>query len=206
MPRYHKMGRIPHKRHTVFRKENGDLYYEELFGTIGFDGMSSLLYHEQRPTQVKRIVKSEDVSPKITEEFNMKALSLNGFGLKPESDFLDSRKIVMTNNDLHISLAAPKHSTTEYFYKNTDSDEVIFVHKGTGTLKTHLGNIPFEYGDYLLIPRGTIYQMHFDKRTTACLLWNPNIQFIPQSDIEIGLDNIWSTLLFVKETCFLQVS
>jgi homogentisate 1,2-dioxygenase len=163
MPRYHKMGRIPHKRHTVFRKENGDLYYEELFGTIGFDGMSSLLYHEQRPTQVKRIVKSEDVSPKITEEFNMKALSLNGFGLKPESDFLDSRKIVMTNNDLHISLAAPKHSTTEYFYKNTDSDEVIFVHKGTGTLKTHLGNIPFEYGDYLLIPRGTIYQMHFDQ-------------------------------------------
>jgi homogentisate 1,2-dioxygenase len=93
----------------------------------------------------------------------MKALSLNGFGLKPESDFLDSRKIVMTNNDLHISLAAPKHSTTEYFYKNTDSDEVIFVHKGTGTLKTHLGNIPFEYGDYLLIPRGTIYQMHFDR-------------------------------------------
>ena len=93
------MGRIPHKRHTVFRKENGDLYYEELFGTIGFDGMSSLLYHEQRPTQVKRIVKSEDISPKIAEEFNMKALSLNGFGLKPESDFLESRKIVMTNND-----------------------------------------------------------------------------------------------------------
>ena len=44
MPIYHKLGKIPQKRHTQFRKENGELYYEQLFGTIGFDGMSSLMY------------------------------------------------------------------------------------------------------------------------------------------------------------------
>ena len=69
MPFYHKLGKIPPKRHTQFRKEDGSLYYEQLFGTIGFDGMSSNLYHEHRPTMVKKIIKSYDfwtlVQPKL---------------------------------------------------------------------------------------------------------------------------------------------
>ena len=56
MPRYHKLGKIPHKRHTTFKKPNGGYHYEELFGTIGFDGMSTLLYHIHRPTQVMDIL------------------------------------------------------------------------------------------------------------------------------------------------------
>jgi len=92
----------------------------------------------------------------------MKAMSLKGFQVNPVNDFLESRKTVLFNNDCHIVLAAPKKSLTEYFYKNTDSDEVIFIHKGTGKLRTFLGNITFKYGDYLVIPRGMIYQIEFD--------------------------------------------
>jgi homogentisate 1,2-dioxygenase len=162
MPRYHKLGNIPPKRHTVFKKPDGSFYYEELFGTIGFDGMSSLLYHTQRPTQVKAVVKSYSVEPKIAVAKNMKSLALKGFKVPPINDFLESRKCVLMNNDCHIVLASPKKSLTEYFYKNTDSDEVIFIHEGTGKLRTMLGNIDFEYGDYLVIPRGMIYQIDFD--------------------------------------------
>ncbi|KAB1063671.1 homogentisate 1,2-dioxygenase [Salibacter halophilus] len=162
MPIYHKLGKIPHKRHTTFKKPDGSLHYEQLFGTIGFDGMSSLMYHLHRPTQVKKIVKQYSVKPKIAVENNMQSFRFHGFNVKPENDFLDSRKVVMTNSDASIALAAPKESNTDYFYKNTDSDEVIFVHRGSGTLKTQLGNIKFGYGDYLVIPRGMIYQMHFD--------------------------------------------
>ncbi len=68
MPIYHKLGEIPPKRHTQFRKPNGELYNEQLFGTIGFDGMSSLLYHHHRPTMVKEVGESVDVSPKIAVE------------------------------------------------------------------------------------------------------------------------------------------
>ena len=162
MPRYHKLGKIPPKRHTVFKSPAGKFYYEELFGTIGFDGMSSLLYHTHRPTQVKEVLRSYDVSPKIAVEKNMKSLSLNGFDVPATNDFLESRKIVLANSDCHIVLAAPKKSLRDYFYKNTDSDEVIFIHKGNGKLRTFLGNIDFEYGDYLVIPRGMIYQIDFD--------------------------------------------
>ncbi|WOD44727.1 homogentisate 1,2-dioxygenase [Hwangdonia lutea] len=162
MPFYHKLGNIPHKRHIQFRKPDGSLYYEQLFGTIGFDGMSTNSYHEQRPTQVKEIKKQYSVAPKIALKNNLKSYRLKGFQVKPENDFLESRKTVLINSDCAIILAAPKQSTQDYFYKNTDADELIFIHKGTGKLRTMLGNLDFKYGDYLLIPRGIIYKIDFD--------------------------------------------
>ncbi|MCK0130933.1 homogentisate 1,2-dioxygenase [Flavobacteriaceae bacterium F08102] len=162
MPRYYKLGKIPPKRHIIFKNEQGEFYYEELFGTIGFDGMSSLLYHTQRPTQVKEVVRSYDVAPKIAVSKNMKAMRLKGFDVPPTKDFLESRKIILANSDCYIALAAPQHSLRDYFYKNTDSDEVLFIHKGKGKLRSFLGNIDFEYGDYIVIPRGMIYQIDFE--------------------------------------------
>jgi homogentisate 1,2-dioxygenase len=93
-----------------------------------------------------------------------------GFKIAPETDYLKSRKPVLINNDLHISLAAPTTSTTDYFYKNADADEVIFVHQGEGILKTIYGSITFGYGDYLVIPRGTIYQIYFNKPENRLLI------------------------------------
>ena len=87
---------------------------------------------------------------------------MKGFQVAPCDDYLESRTAVLTNSDCTIILAAPKKSLTEYFYKNTDADELIFIHKGSGTLRTMLGNLPFSYGDYLLVPRGVIYQIEFD--------------------------------------------
>lgn len=170
MPRYHKLGSIPKKRHTIFKSKNGDHYYEELFGTIGFEGMSSLMYHTQRPTQVKKIEKSYDISPSIAIEKNMKSLKLDGLRVLPEEDYLMSRKCILLNNDCQISLAAPLGSLKKYFYKNTDSDEVIFIHEGSGKLRTMLGNIEFKYGDYLVIPRGVIYKIDFKTRNNRLFI------------------------------------
>ena len=161
MPFYHKLGQIPPKRHTVFRQPDGSIYHEQLFGTIGFDGMSSLLYHIQPPTVVKDVRKSFSVAPEIALEKNMTMRSLMGYNVLPKDDYLESRTPVLVNNDCYIELAAPKKSMTDYFYKNADADEVVFIHQGEGTLKTQLGNIDFKYGDYLVIPRGMIYQLHF---------------------------------------------
>lgn len=170
MPFYQKLGKFPHKRHTQFRQPNGKLYHEQLFGTIGFSGMSSLLYHVHPPTQVKEITSSVDVSPRIAVAKNMKSINLNGFAVPPKDDYLESRVPVLTNADCTIILAAPKKSLTEYFYKNADSDEVIFIHEGNGTLRTMLGNIPFSYGDYLVVPRGMIYQISFETEENRLMI------------------------------------
>ena len=162
MPFYHKLGKFPKKRHVTFRKENGELYSEELFGTMGFDGMSSLLYHFHRPTMVKNIGEGKDVSPKAHITNNVKAQRFRGFEVGPIADQLDARVPVLFNGDVSIVLASPTNKTEDYFYKNGDADEVIFIHKGSGTLRTMLGNIEFSYGDYLVLPRGIIYKMDFD--------------------------------------------
>lgn len=169
MPIYHKLGSFPQKRHTIFQQKNGKHYYEQLFGTEGFSGMSSLLYHVHRPTQVKEILSSKNATPEIAIDKNIKALLLKGFEIKPTDDFLDSRVPLLINNDVWLGLAAPKKSLRSYFYKNADADEMLFIHKGKGKLRTFLGNIPFEYGDYLIIPRGMIYQIDFETEDNRLL-------------------------------------
>ena len=162
MAYYHKLGSIPHKRHTQFRKPDGGLYSEQLFSTEGFSNDYSLLYHIHPPTQIIKTEKPVDVSPKIAEEKMLSHRSFEGFKIKPVADYLESRVPVLVNNDVHIVLAAPQKSSTGYFYKNTDADEMLFVHEGSGVLKTIYGDLPFSYGDYLVIPRGTIYQVYFN--------------------------------------------
>lgn len=164
MPIYHKLGKIPQKRHTIFEKPNGGYYYEQLFGTEGFVGMASLLYHTYRPTMVKEILGTYSVAPEIAVEKNITPRKMLGFNVSPKEDFLESRTPLMLNNDILIGVAAPKQSMNSYFYKNADADELLFIHKGSGILRTLVGNIPFEYGDYLLIPRGMIYQIEFDSQ------------------------------------------
>jgi homogentisate 1,2-dioxygenase len=162
MPYYYTLGKIPHKRHTQFRKPDNELYSEELFSTEGFSNDYSLLYHVHPPTQIIKTEKPVSVAPEIAEEKMLKHRSFEGFDVKPAKDFLESRIPVLVNNDVHIVLAAPQGSVTDYYYKNADADEMVFIHEGTGVLKTMYGDLPFSYGDYLVIPRGTIYQIHFN--------------------------------------------
>jgi homogentisate 1,2-dioxygenase len=161
MPQYHRLGQVPHKRHTQFRKPDGGLYSEQLFSTEGFSSHYSLLYHCHPPTEIVRVDEPYSVAPRIAEEKMLKHRSFQGFNIQPVADYLASRKPVLVNNDCQVVLAAPQHSMQDYFYKNADADELIFVHEGSGVLHTQYGKLPFGYGDYLVIPRGTIYQISF---------------------------------------------
>ena len=131
--------------------------------------MSSLLYHHHRPTQVKEIDSPVDVRPKIAVSHNIHSRKLIGFDVRAKNDFLESRIALLINDDIHVGVAAPRESLTSYFYKNADADEMLFVHKGTGILRTFVGQIPFNPGDYLIIPRGMIYQIDFETQDNRLL-------------------------------------
>ena len=170
MPFYRSMGQVPQKRHTQFRKPDGTLYHEELFSTEGFSNTYSLLYHLYPPTKIKQVGEAYSVEPRVVLSRQLKHRSLKGFKIQPVDDFLESRKPVLVNNDLHITLAAPRKSMTNYFYKNVDADEMLFIHEGKGTLHTAYGEIAFEYGDYVIIPRGTLYQISFETNNNRLLI------------------------------------
>lgn len=163
MPHYVSSGKIPHKRHTQFRQPDGTLYAEQLFSTEGFSNNYSLLYHVHAPTKILRSGDPVPMAPKAASENILKHRSFKGFDVAPQKDYLDSRKVLLFNNDVTLTCAAPQESMNgNVFFKNADADEVIFIHEGKGTLHTQYGQIRFGYGDYVVVPRGTIYQIRFD--------------------------------------------
>lgn len=162
MPHYHSLGNFPSKRHIQFRKPDGGLYAEQLVSTEGFSDLYSLTYHVYPPTMVSHIGEAVDVSPKIALHKNTQHRSFRGFNVEPADDYLESRKTMLVNRDCYISLAAPRKSMTDYFYKNSSATEILFIHKGSGVVKTMYGNLPFSYGDHIVIPKGIHYQIHFD--------------------------------------------
>src|ERR1017187_9236771 len=165
---YFKAGQIPHKRHTVFRQPDGKLYSEELFSTEGFSSDYSILYHVFPPTRIKEIGKSWDISPKLALKDNMQHRSYITFKINPTKDYLKSRLPLLVNNDLYIGTAAPTESMA-YFFKNADADEMLFIHEGSGKLHTAFGELSFSYGDYVIIPRGTVYKLEFNSAENRIL-------------------------------------
>ena len=166
---YLSVGKVPHKRHTVFRKEDGSIYHEELVGTQGFSGVSSLAYHLYPPTRVKQKGAPYSVAPEIAIENSLNAMSFQGFNATPNDDYIKSRKVLFVNGDLQVGLAAPQKSTP-YFFKNADADEILFIHRGEGNVDTMFGSIDFGYGDYIVIPRGTVYQINFKNEDNLLLI------------------------------------
>tara|TARA_B100000900_G_scaffold21118_2_gene16477 strand:+ start:1402 stop:2556 length:1155 start_codon:yes stop_codon:yes gene_type:complete len=167
---YHKMGSVPPKRHTIHEKPEGGIYYEQLFGTEGFHGLSSLLYHTHRPTMISSYGETFDLKPKAAIENNIKSRMLEGFNIKAKDDYLKARTPVLFNDDVQIDIASPKKGTINYFYKNSDSDEILFIQKGSGIIKTLFGELKFDYADYLVIPRGTIYKVEFETSDNKLLV------------------------------------
>lgn len=158
---YHKLGKIPHKRHTIFKGEDGQLRYEELFGNEGFSGSSSLLYHVHRPTQVTQVAKPVNIEPVVKVSDNITSRKIKGEKIGQGQDWFNGKKNLFFNADITIAISHFENATDDVFYKNATGDELFFIHQGKGVLKTFLGEIPFSSGDYLLIPKGIIYQFDF---------------------------------------------
>ena len=169
MPPFHRLGTVPAKRHTVFRRPDGQLYSEELVSTEGFSEVYSLVYHHWPPTRVKAIAPPRAMAPEVALERNMQHRSLRGFLVAPADDYLAARTPVLVNADCQIILAAPRQSMRDFF-KNADGDELIFVHEGSGRLETGFGSLRFSYGDYLHVPKGVIYRLQFDSAENRLLI------------------------------------
>jgi homogentisate 1,2-dioxygenase len=161
MPFYARLGQIPHKRHTQFRKPDGTLYREEVMGLEGFHGIQSILYHHFLPP---RVVETELLGQTKPEYVDFGALRHRAFSTADTpagGDPVSARRVLLGNNDVTLGLSRSTEKM-DYFYRNAQAYEVWFVHEGTGTLYTQFGQLPFEPGDYIVIPYGTTWQMHPD--------------------------------------------
>ena len=168
---YHRMGRIPPKRHTQFRQPDNNLYKEEVVSSRGFSGIYSILYHINPPTRIKGVGQSIKYGPGILKDYGLKQTHLNTSRAgSTGEDFLSARKVLLANNDCSISICSPSQSGMDYFYKNAEGDEVIFVHDGSGSLISPFGRLEFRQGDYIVIPRTVIYRLEFREESLRLLI------------------------------------
>lgn len=173
--RYHALGKLPRKHHIQFRKPDGSLYAEQLFSTIGFSGPMSTMYHINLPTEVSKWEDKGSCAPKFLDDEPLRHRHLKTGRMTPKGDAISGRVCLMGNHELEWNqvYAAEQMSV---FFKNTDGDEILFVHDGAGQLQTMFGTVEFKPGDYLVIPRGTIYKLVFDAlpvRMLAVVTYGP---------------------------------
>lgn len=178
MPHYVKLGNVPPKRHTQFRKEDGGLYYEQLMGTKGFSGIQSLIYHINPPTQVKAVKKIKDIHYEWEEKDALKHRHFGTASVEAGGDFLEARVMFLGNEDLTIGVARPTQSMP-YFYRNGEGDELIFVHEGEGKIESIFGELYFYPGDYLIIPIGTTYRVVLETSEARFLVVESNSEIVP---------------------------
>jgi homogentisate 1,2-dioxygenase len=178
MPFYQRRGDVPRKRHIVFR-ENGRLLTEEVMGLEGFTGNESILYHLESPCRVKEL---GEFTPIEREEWVPEAHAhrrMNTYDVEPSGDEISGRRTLMWNSDVEISLCRPE-SSMDYFFRNGEGDEVIFVHEGSGTLETTFGDVPYKSGDYVVVPRGTTYRFVPEGEQRYLVFETPGLVEIPR--------------------------
>ena len=169
MPHYVRMGDVPHKRHTQFRRPDGALYSEEVIGAEGFSGISSIAYHVHPPTVVDRIGAPIPWSVKYTDLDFLRHRHVRGFDVPSEGAWLESRRYVMGNADVRLAVASPSEAMT-YFYRNAVADEMVYIHDGEGVLESPFGSVPFRKGDYVHVPRTVTHRWRFNEGPRRVLI------------------------------------
>jgi homogentisate 1,2-dioxygenase len=152
-------GRLPAKHHTVLRDDSGALCYEECLTRAGFDGPYSILYHQHRPheSRPKPTTHGFVVPSGARDEplLRRRYRSLEAPHPKQGGTIapIDARVPLLYNDDVVLSVLRPNHEDPVYF-SNGDGDELYFIQKGGGLLRSPFGDLPFNTHDYVYVPKG----------------------------------------------------
>lgn len=142
-----KKGKVPNQAHVGIPEG----LCEEEHGREGFTGPVSHLYRTHPPTNWV----------KIEGPLKPRAFTCSQVPMAKTPPAVVRPALMMQSQDASLYLST--HSETmRHFVRNADGDEVYFVHQGTGRFETDYGTLPYEPGDYVVIPKGTTYRAHVD--------------------------------------------
>ena len=163
--RYASLGEIPAKRHVQFRdprQRNGRRCWSRRSSASRASPATSRSSTTcWSPCRVKEVGEFEPIErEEWVPETHVHRLT-NTLDLEPMGDPVMGRRILQFNNDVEIGICIPE-TEAEYFFRDGEGDEVVFVHEGGGVLETIFGSLPFRKHDYVVIPRGTTYRFRFD--------------------------------------------
>ena len=198
MPPYLRVGSLPRKRHIAHRREPGfrgeGIAYEEVVTSGGFGRAYSILYHLRPPTRVRKVEAAGTAVVERVAEPALRHHHLRTGSIRPAGDPVSGRVPLLVNDDVMMARCRPVEPQAE-LYRNALADELVFIHRGRGTLQTMFGPLPFRPFDYIVIPRCTTYRLEFEPGTeepdllvieSAGLLGIPARYLNPDGQIRLG--------------------
>ena len=160
MVHYRRVGQIPQKRHTQFRRPDGGLYAEELMGTEGFSNDSALLYHRHLPTAITDAQPWDAPDTTTVPNHPLKPRHFRTpkvtFGPAESTDAVTGRRLLLGNTDARIWFVVAGRPSP--LYRNAIGDECAFVEAGTARLETVFGALDVGPGDYVILPTSTTHR------------------------------------------------
>ncbi|HEX4421038.1 MAG TPA: homogentisate 1,2-dioxygenase [Kofleriaceae bacterium] len=154
-----QQGDVARKHHTQLRGADGALRYEECFTRDGFDGPYTILYHLRRP-HTHRLAKPAHgwVAPVASVDRALaKRHYKTGELSRHAGPQIDARVPLLFNDDLISGVAFPTAEDPVYI-ADGDADQLVYVHRGGGVLRSLLGDVTFAQGDYVFVPRGLLHR------------------------------------------------
>jgi homogentisate 1,2-dioxygenase len=160
-------GDLPPKHHVALRSAAGKIRYEECLTRMGFDGPYSILYHEHPPHALEPIGPDDPshavhsakaLEPFLGENAPLRRRHYRTAALPKTKAPLDSRVPLLFNEDVTIFTMKPSASDPMYFVDG-DGDELFFARSGRGVLRSVFGDLAFSPGDYVAVPKGTLYRL-----------------------------------------------
>jgi len=167
MPFYQSKGLTPAKRHTVFQYKK-KLCYEELVSREGFSSMYSNLYHLRMPTSIKKVGTFKEININL-DSTKHQPRHLQTFQIKSSNDAIGSRVPLFFNEDIIINVAHI-NKKMDFLYRNGHFDELFYVQYGKGVVSTNYGDLCYKEGDYIVIPRGVIWNLNPDNKTKLLVI------------------------------------
>jgi homogentisate 1,2-dioxygenase len=122
--------------------------YEEEHGRKGFYGKAAHLYHTHPPTDWIRF--EGKLRPHLFDLNKLEPTDLDDAEGEPAT--------FLGNNDVLLSVSR-RSRPMPFYFRNSDGDELYFVHRGRGVIETDFGPLPYEKGDYIVLPRSVTYRV-----------------------------------------------
>lgn len=167
-----QLGDVPRKHHVQLRGADGALRYEECFTRDGFEGPFTIMYHQRRP-HTHRLAPARHgwqapvaAAERALAKRHYKTAELAG----KRGPQIDGRIALMFNEDVIAGVAFPD-APDPVHSADSDADQLIYIHRGGGTLRSILGDVAFAQGDYVFVPTGLVHRFVPDAGVPQQWFW-----------------------------------
>lgn len=151
---------FPKVEGTASRQAHADLPHETFereLGREGFYGPSTQMYHRHAPTGWTAV--EGPLRPRAFDAGKLEAKTASPWDAVP----------LLSNASVQMRFWHTEKSMTA-LVRNADGDELLFVHSGSGGLFCDYGHLSLTEGDYILLPRGTLWRVEPKEELTTLLI------------------------------------